>query len=141
MRMITLEDARVAAREAVDLKGPDYVYDRGNNVDCVYVDYDWSYDIRREDDMIDPDSLAPSCLVGHMLVNSWGVSPEEFVDVNESCHHQGVMNYSDIIEVSSRLTSIGFTSEALTYMSELQDRQDSKVPWGEALTLAEEFFS
>jgi hypothetical protein len=110
-RTIDLAEARALAEKAVSVKGGDYIYDEdAEDGECSYI--------------IDG---RPSCIVGHILVDL-GYSPEQ---IHEFEGHSAV-SAIDALEENSSLP-IEFSIDAKSYLERVQDRQDMKVPWGEAI--------
>ncbi len=135
MRLITLEDARQAAEAAVARKGEDYVYEK-HDKSCIYVTYDKAYDELAEEYVISEGTQAPSCLVGHMLIDSWGVDPELFAPSGGT---ENIENNMPVDEVIHYTSSLEFTPEALNYMTLLQQQQDLGEAWGWVLSYAETY--
>lgn len=116
---ISRQNALALLRQAVELKGEDYIdpsaYSTANS--CQYVT---------------PDGF-PSCIVGHALMIA-GIGPHAFTD----------MNQEDISQVAQELEFRGladFDEDAVRTLFVAQDVQDSGDIWGEALRQAQEAFN
>lgn len=108
---ITLDQVQGAAALAVEEKGPEHVYDRGNlggHGDCFYVHED-----------------GPGCIVGNIL-HRLGV-PLELMIADEG------------MKASALLTSLEYQGAIVcgfgvsNYLADLQNFQDHEVSWGDAL--------
>lgn len=92
--------------EEIAKSNPDYVYP---NMDCTYYNDD-----------------QPGCIVGHWFARH-GITAEtvDFAKVNEQ-------------DVAGAVSGLGIEIEpkALAFLSFLQARQDSRVPWGQAFDRA-----
>lgn len=124
MALITAAEMLEALRQAVALKGENYVYEYPTyeggepTAECVY---------------IDPSTGGPSCVVAYALdvlrPDIWKASPvvqgnrtaNEFTDYREN-----------VLEV---------TVEAATVARAAQRVQDNEKPWSEALRAAEETYA
>ncbi len=104
--------------EAVEAKGEDYVYPRGDFDGCSYV---------RDDQ--------PSCLVGHALFRAGlGVDVLRALDVGDYGDSDSAIG--EVCKVSADLFGFAVTDAAERALRVAQASQDCGVPWGEALEAA-----
>lgn len=111
---ITYNDALVLLARAVEEKGADYVYDSGEEVDCVYFKKDES------------EQWQPSCIVGHVLAYR-GVEADTLVglDINDD---------STYSLVQKKIIDVDHKTDVL--LGEAQKHQDLGIPWGVAVEKA-----
>lgn len=116
---ITFDVAVKGINNAIVDKGSDHVYGSGQ---CSYVEFDI-------------DGLRSSCIVGHFLVNTLGIDPKVFEEegINFGC---GAASALDVLVSIGLIESV--TDKALSFLNMVQNSQDSRETWGEALVLAME---
>lgn len=109
---------------AVDEKGADYVYPTGEYETCSYA---------RDD--------SPSCLVGH-AVHCAGVTIDALhcmdVDTIEDDEGNQLDASSEIQNIPTERYGFRLMPGAVRAFQEAQQKQDSGIPWGEALLYARE---
>jgi len=120
----TLEEVQPRIATIVDAKGPDFIYQKrstsgGPALGCFYA-----------------HEGKPDCIVGHLLVEL-GV-PVEVLDPTsgKSVNDLASLRVSEIEYQLKRLYNITFTWDAMSFLDDLQYRQDMGQPWGEAYRLA-----
>lgn len=122
MLELDLAKAQELVKMAVDSKPDDYVYEKSNTGNCVYVDYKSEYnDLYHCYDRV---AQAPSCLVGHALVLG-GVEMDDFLSFNDA----GVTNLIDEFEPRGVLKA---TSSAVKFLNDIQYSQDAGTTWRDA---------
>lgn len=96
----------------IAVKGEDYQYDVPFGGTCLYV-----------------DKGAPSCLIGHYLIDL-GFPMEAF----ESYEGRGIESLFHEEDGKEFMASHGFTAdpEAVYAMGKVQDLQDNRYSWGQA---------
>lgn len=116
-------DARALLKQAVELKGADYVYPpSGGGGACNYLEYTGGS--RRTG-----KPTGPSCVVGHVLV-------AKGIPMLDIAPHEG-----DSAETVARLVG-AFRDEIVGgALSEAQSVQDNGDTWGEALAAFESFIT
>ncbi len=129
-RPITVRRVTNAIRKAVREKGEDYVYEKvaipqsiggfSDGSDCAYAVYDLATE----------KPVAPSCIVGHVLV-TLGVPLTRLSN----------MEGNNIYGIRGDLLALGFPEEVLPALAEAQIVQDEGGTWGDALATYEEALS
>lgn len=112
MKNYTYEDVLPIIKAIVEAKGPDYVYEKVNDR-CVYLDQFGN----------------PSCLVGYFLAYQsliYHLAPHQYEDEGAS----NVLGTLDYEEIAS------FDEDATDFLQVVQEKQDSGVPWGQAVEFA-----
>lgn len=113
---LTYENTVLALKNAVALKGEDYVYKVSANTRgpaCVYFGRD----------------KQPSCIVGHLLAEM-GVEPFAFNSKTNSSSVTALMS-KGVLEVDD--LDANFRSRTLELLAMTQNKQDNGIPWGRAL--------
>ena len=116
--VITYEMADKALKMAIEAKGPDYVYPRGQVEACVYY-----------------ENAQPSCLVGYVL-STLGYEPfeegseENKYSVNE-LFKRGLIAVDDYDEEAN-------WSPTLFLLGQVQNYQDTGTCWGQAVAAAKQ---
>jgi hypothetical protein len=110
---VTLDEAKQYLADAVQKKGPKYVYQnvKGTNGHdtCAY---------------FDPETRAPSCIVGHVLASK-GLTMDRLHGRERNLYTdvQGLID-GEILEVDN---------ETQALLTIAQEKQDEGVPWGESV--------
>lgn len=127
--VLTLEQVRNSARKIVAVRGRDFrymtraEYDSGNLPVCAYVpSTDERFPYRK--DLATGASRETGCLVGEIL--------KELGALTDT-----VAQSTDPIDSLVRQGDVPATSEARTFLRELQSAQDRASTWGDALDTAE----
>lgn len=115
--MIHIQEARVLLADAVDTQGPDFVYNPDGRYafDCYYLPVGDSH---------------TGCLIGVALQLSKAISTEDLLKRNSSNVYELAKYYPELL-----------SERAATYFTQAQSAQDSGKTWGEALRLAEVWYT
>jgi hypothetical protein len=108
---ITLDEAKRLLSRAVEEKGDLYTYEQVHN-QCLY---------------FNPETKAPSCLVGHVLAYK-GIT----IDALNASEANNSTDVHDLVEAGVIRTDL----ETEHLLSTAQDQQDSGATWGRALKTA-----
>ena len=122
MRTVNLDEAIQLVRDAVALKGEDYVYeppkdDLYGGPTCLY-----AFDGK------------PSCIVGHVFA-ALGV-PIKPMEYGENSEEKGIYSFGVAGDVADRLEHdelVGFTIAAKDFLRVVQRKQDEFYTWSDAL--------
>lgn len=126
--VLTYEEAVNLARNAVKMKGEDYIYptahdenaDEYSPGDCHY------YDLPEEHGV---QVVQPSCLVGWVFFQK-DITWEVF-------SAYGLSNELGVTDVLSNHSLITVDDKTAIFLKRMQELQDMGTPWGEALGEAE----
>lgn len=116
--MITLEQARVALKQAMETQGPDFVYNPGGQGEC------WNVPMKSYPEG-SPKRIT-GCLVG-LTYPILGVAEKRYTEDNVGRGVMGILN--------DYLASV----EVITYLLEAQMAQDQGMTWGDAYAAAERY--
>jgi len=95
-------------------KNPDYIYKQPSSVGCSYF-----------------DEGTPSCIVGHMFAKH-GIADSQL---------PRSLNYRRIDLLPDSVPEVvSFDKLALAYVTEVQGNQDTGMPWGESVKVANDMF-
>lgn len=112
----TREDVLYAAREALAEKGEDYIYLKR---ECVYA-----------------EDGVPSCFVGHVV---YILDPEAFAQLAEREDEYGTESVKFLMGSDDDYLPLYFwTADAADLLAIVQDGQDRRKTWGDALAYAED---
>lgn len=110
---ITFEEALAGLEKAIAAKGPEYVYrpllvdETEGRTACMY---------------FEPDTGAPSCIVGHVLA-----------DHGFTLESVGAANSEETVKSLSARRILSLDERTETLLWQAQSRQDSGITWGEAV--------
>lgn len=112
----TREDVLNAARMVVAEKGENYIYERQL---CRYADKNGK----------------PSCFVGHVV---YILDPEAFAQLAKHEDEYGTESVKFLMGDDDYLPVRFWSHQAAEFLSVVQDRQDGRATYGEALAYAED---
>jgi len=119
-RVIDVPETVALVDAAIELRGRKYVYPRPQGAGCQYVTN------------LGTPEQEPGCIIGAALINGGVVEPEFFLGENNA----GEYNHLIINAIYESIPGVEFTSQAMSYMSIVQARQDCGESWGASVDYA-----
>ena len=113
MTQLSYEQVRDEFKQLVD-ENPDFVYRPPNGSDCFYVH-------------VDGDNMTPGCIVGHWLHRFRGIPLYRLQGIEGNGAAPG-----------ASILGVRLSSKAGSFLSGLQTKQDSGIPWRMAFDMAVE---